>query len=121
MKNILILIMLLVALTGCETLNGSKSDSVDIELAGTPGLEFWGSCTVDGQVRIVSGTVPMTFETSGDKFDCLFVKRGVGDLKLILRTDGKALSEATSTTRAGGVAGRIDTSDVHVRSVANGF
>jgi hypothetical protein len=121
MKNLFLLSLLSVALTACHSLTPSKSDMISVELGGTPGLEFWGSCTVDGEKQLISGTVPMSFETAGGKFDCIFTKRGVGDLKLVLRKGRKICGEATSTTRAGGVEGRIETGDLLVSGIANGF
>ena len=121
MKKILALTLVSIALAGCHSLPPSKSALINVELSGTAGLEFWGSCTVDGEKQILSGTVPMSFETAGDKLDCLFVKRGAGDLRLVLRKGGKLCAEATAATRSGGVEGRIDSGELIVKGVASGF
>src|SRR5215212_2305758 len=64
--------------TGCsygntEASAGSDKDQARLEIKGSPGIEFYGSCTIgDGQPTKIGGEVPKSFiyHLEGRSLDC---------------------------------------------------
>ena len=61
-------------------------EEVLIKIEGDEGVEFSGTCTVDGEKETLAGQVPreFTFELGGGGLECEISKEGAGALRVVL-------------------------------------
>lgn len=63
-----------------------EEGQVLIKIEGDEGVEFSGTCTVDGEKETLAGQVPreFTFELGGGGLECEISKEGAGALRVVL-------------------------------------
>lgn len=75
---------------GASIVNGEdaalEAGQISMKMKGDEGVEFSGTCTVNGEEQVLEGQVPQefTFEIGEGKLDCEMRKEGKGKLKMVL-------------------------------------
>ena len=100
-----------VARAGEVDIRGRDADAVDaggkdvrdatLEIGGSPGTGFSGTCAVGGEERAFSGRVPEPFvyELEGGRLECEIRKRSAGAMKITLDAGGTDHVQRTGSRR----------------------
>ncbi len=86
--------------TESDAEDGGQGEEIMLEIEGSPGTEFSGTCAVGDEEDELAGQVPqrVTYRLDGQRISCEFRKDGAdpGNLKVILSGPGNRIVQQTN-------------------------